>query len=230
MIAAAVLANVGFTVLGSRFRYPDVLDEPATKILRTFHADAGTIGALFAALAVASAMLIPIAWFSRHLIPPDTRARRIMVAAGIAGGLVQVVGLLRWPLLVPHLADVVTNPATSAAARTDAIDTFKTLHTLLGGVVGEAFGYALTAAWTLAMVAGVARRPGRWFVPLGTASAVLIATGLIEPLVSGAGFTNFVGYIAWSLWMIGFGISLLRPSAGVVVAEATPAGMAPSTA
>ena len=230
MIAGAVLVNVGFILLGSRFNYPDVLDEPATDILREFHADAGTIGGLFTGLAVASGLLIPIAWFSRHLIAADrSRARSIMVAAGIAAGVVQVIGLLRWPLLVPHYADLVADPATSVAARADAIDTFKTLHTYLGGLVGEAFGYALTATWTLAMVTGVAvgRRPGRWFVPLGIASAVLIAIGVLEPLVSGAGFANFVGYVAWSLWMVGFGLSLIRPrrvdfASGNVVAVPPP--------
>ena len=33
LILAAVLANVGFTALGSIFNYPDVLDEPAGDVL-----------------------------------------------------------------------------------------------------------------------------------------------------------------------------------------------------
>ena len=36
LILAAVLANVGFTALGSIFNYPDVLDEPAGKVLASF--------------------------------------------------------------------------------------------------------------------------------------------------------------------------------------------------
>lgn len=212
MIAAAVLANVCFALLGSRFNYPDILREPATNILRQFHSDVGPVALLFAGLAAASALLIPIAWFSRHLLgPAPTRVRRIMVTAGIAAGMVQVVGLLRWPLFVPRLAAVVANPATKADARSNAIDTFQTLHTYLGGLVGEAFGYALTAIWTVAMVTGVVRRPGRWFAPLGIASAILIAMGLLEPLgIALAGLANFVGYIVWSLWVVTFGIWLLR--------------------
>lgn len=209
MISGAVLANTGFTLLGSRFNYPDVLNEPATDVLQRFHADAAPIGALFAVLAAASALLIPIAWLSRRLIAPG-RNRGVMVAAGIAAGVVQVVGLLRWPLLVPHLADVVADPATSPAARTDAIDTFQTLHTVLGGVIGELLGYALTALWTLAMVRGLSSRMGRWFAPVGVASAGLIVVGMVEPLVEPAGLANLVGYIAWSIWMIGLGASLLR--------------------
>ena len=132
---------------------------------------------------------------------------------------------MRWPLLVPHLADVVSDPGTTVAARTDAIDTFQTLHTYLGGVVGEAFGYALTAIWTLAMVTGVAavRRPGWWFGPLGIASAALISTGLLEPVgIPGTGFANFFGYIAWSVWMVAFGISLLRHRTADIVTMREP--------
>jgi Domain of unknown function (DUF4386) len=221
MIAGAILANLGFILLGSKFDYPAVLDKPAAEILQNFHADASVIGALFVVLAAASAVLIPVAWFARPLIADDRpRTRRLMVAAGTAAGIVQVIGLLRWPLLVPHYADIVSNPATTAVARADAIDTFKTLHTVLGGVIGEALGYALTATWTLAMVVGVARRPGRWFAPLGIASAGLIATGLLEPLVSDLGFTNFLGYIAWSIWMIAFGISLLRRGPATIASRA----------
>jgi len=224
MITAAVLANVVFILLGSRFSYPDILGEPAPDILRQFDADAFAIAALFTGLAVASALLVPIAWSSRHLIAADRpRARQVMVVAGIAAGVVQVIGLLRWALLVPHLANVVADPATTAAARTDAVGSFTTFHTYLGGLVGETFGYALTATWTLAMVIGVARRPGRWFAPLGAASAVLIAAGLVEPLgIPGAGSANFIGYIAWSAWLVGFATSLLRHKAANVVPVPDP--------
>lgn len=232
MIAGAVLANVSFTLLGSSFSYPDILDEPAGDILRQFNADAGSISAMFVVLALASALLIPIAWFSRNLIAPHRhRARQVMVVAGVAAGVVQVVGLLRWPLLVPHYADIVANPASTAAARGDAIDSFKTLNTVLGGVVGEAFGYTLTATWTIAMIVGIARRPGRWFAPLGIGSAVLIATGLLEPLgLPGAGLANFIGYIAWSLWMISYGISLLRHPTATVATRARHSRRMPSRA
>lgn len=222
MVGAAVLANVGFTMLGSRFNYPDVLTEPAGDVLTTFHADAPAIGALFATLAVASALLIPIAWLTRHLIAPG-RTRQVMVATGIAAGVVQVIGLLRWPLLVPHFADVATDPASSAAEQADAINLFETFHDFLGGLVGETFGYALTAVWTVAMVYGLRHRFGRWFAPVGMVSAALVATGLVEKVgVEAAGLTNFVGYIAWSLWIVAVGVALIRRPQPTTAATPTP--------
>ncbi|MFI7601199.1 hypothetical protein [Actinoplanes sp. NPDC049681] len=45
---------------------------------------------------------------------------------GVAAAVVQVVGLLRWPLVVPFLAGVVTGPATSPAGRPGAVESFTT--------------------------------------------------------------------------------------------------------
>ena len=36
LILAAILANLAFAALGSIFNYPDVLDEPAGKVLAAF--------------------------------------------------------------------------------------------------------------------------------------------------------------------------------------------------
>ena len=50
LILAAVLANVGFTALGSIFNYPDVLDEPAGKVLASFRDSQGAVSTWFVVL------------------------------------------------------------------------------------------------------------------------------------------------------------------------------------
>jgi hypothetical protein len=51
---------------------------------------------------------------------------------------------------------------------------------------------------------------GRWFTLLGTVSAVLILAGVLSPLdVPMIDQANFIGYIAWSLWLVAFGVLLL---------------------
>ena len=144
MIAAAVLGMAAFTGLGSAFNYPDVLNEPAGEVLAKFHDSQGVVSGWFVVLAAAAALFVPIAIGVGRL--SRARAMRIAVPVGIAAGVVQVIGLLRWPLLVPgyaaHAAS--TDPATAAAAR----DSFDTANQVLGTVIGESFGYVLTAAWT----------------------------------------------------------------------------------
>ena len=117
-----------------------------------------------------------------------------------------MIGLLRWPLIVPSLAD------------DNDTDTFDTVHTLLGTVVGETFGYVLTAAWTVLILLALGRRiAGRWFWFLGLASAALIAVGVFVPLdLPGADFANFVGYVLWSVWLLAFAVLIWRrPVPGV---------------
>lgn len=162
--AAAVATNVAFTVLSSVFRYPDVLKEPTDAILTAFRAHQSAVTGWFIALAASAALFAPIAVGVGRL--SDRRAMRWAVPVGIAAAVVQVVGLSRWALLVPgYAADATSNdPAVAAAAR----DAFKTAHRVLGNVIGETFGYAFTAAWTLLVLVALGRTwAGRWFTALG---------------------------------------------------------------
>jgi hypothetical protein len=190
LVLAVVLLNAAFIGLGSVFDYPDVLQQDADEILEKFRADEGTIVALFTVLALGAALLAPIAVILGRLA--DNDLGRWSIRVGIAAAAVQVIGLLRWPLIVPGLAD------------DNDTDSFDTIHTLLGTVVGETFGYALTAAWTVLVIFALGRRlAGRWFEVLGLTAAALIALGVVVPLdVSGADLANFVGYVLWSLWLL----------------------------
>jgi hypothetical protein len=198
MVIAVVLANLAFVGLGSVFNYPDILQEPADEILAEFREDEATIITLFVLLAMSAALLAPIAILLGRLAANELG--RWSVRAGIAAAVVQVIGLLRWPLIVPFLAD-----------REDT-DAFETIHTVLGQVVGETFGYILTATWTVLIIYALGQRlAGRWFTYLGLAAAVLIALGVLVPLdVPGTDFANFVGYIVWSIWLLAFAILIWR--------------------
>ena len=51
----------------------------------------------------------------------------------------------------------------------------------------------------------------RWLGWLGYLSAALIATGVVIPLgVTVASVSNFVGYVAWCLWLIAMAVVLWR--------------------
>jgi hypothetical protein len=99
MVAAAVLVNVAFTGLAAVFDYPDVLKGPADEVLASFRASQLAVTAWFLALALGAAMLAPVAVGVGRL--SGSRAMRWAVPVGVAAAVVQVVGLLRWPLLVP---------------------------------------------------------------------------------------------------------------------------------
>ena len=61
LIAAAVLTNAAFTVLGMVFNYPDVLGEPVDDILVAFCVSQLAVIGWFTVMAVSAALLVPIA-------------------------------------------------------------------------------------------------------------------------------------------------------------------------
>jgi hypothetical protein len=212
LIVAAVLTNVAFTALGSVFNYPDILKEPTDDILVSFTDHQGAVVGWFTVLALSAALFAPIAIGAGRL--SANRLMRIAVPVGIGAAVVQVVGLSRWVILVPGYAG------------SNDRDAFETAHHVLGTLIGETLGYALTGAWTLLVLAALGRGfAGLWFPALGGLSAILILTGVVSPLgVPGVDFLNFIGYVLFSIWLLAFAAVLLwrRPRpATPVTATAT---------
>jgi hypothetical protein len=148
-------------------------------------------------LALSAALLAPIAIGVGRL--SRERAMRIALPVGVTAAVVQVIGLLRWPILVPGYA---------ADGNADA---FRTASDILGTAIGETLGYLLTATWTVLVIVALGRRyAGRWFQLLGGVSALLVLAGVLSPLgLPVIDTANFIGYVLWSLWLIAFGVVIL---------------------
>jgi hypothetical protein len=207
MVTAAVLLNVAFTGLGSVFDYPDVLKQPAEDVLASFRESQGAVSAWFLALALGAALLAPVAVGVGRL--SAARPMRWAVPVGIAAAVVQVVGLLRWPLLVPGWAATAAGSDPDATA--DARAAFGTANRVLGNLVGETGGYVLTAGWTLLVLAALGSGfAGPWFLALGSVSAALVLAGVLSPLdLPLIDTANFTGYVLWSGWLVLFAAVLV---------------------
>ena len=222
MAGAALLAIAGFTALGSIFDYPKILKEPTDHILEAFRENQTAVTSWFLVLVISAALLAPVGVLLGR-IAGGTLGRWI-AGVGIAAAAVQVIGLSRWVLLIPGVSDDPTVPALTA----DAHRTFESLHFWLGTVIGETIGYALTATFTVLVVMSLTRpAPGavapRWIGYLGYAAAALIATGMLVPFgVGPATMTNFIGYVAWCVWLIVMAVVLWR-SPRVAAGESMPA-------
>jgi hypothetical protein len=197
LVLASALAIAGFTVLGSVFKYPQILEEPTADILALFREHQRAVMAWFGVLVVSAALMAPAGiWLGR--IAGGTLGRWI-AGVGIAAATVQVVGLQRWVTLVPGISQ----DALDSARRASAEDRFELWHTLLGKLIGETVGYALTAAFTVLVVTALRRTVlPAWLAYIGFVAAVLIATGAVIPVVDAASLTNFAGYVAWCAWLL----------------------------
>ena len=213
LLTAAALTNAGFTALSSIFNYPDVLKEPTAEILDRFREHQSSVTMWFTILAVSAALFAPIAVGVGKL--SSDRRMKLAVPVGIAAAVVQTIGLSRWPLLVPGFArDAVSTSASTAA---NARDHFDTAHTILGTVIGETFGYLLTAAWTVLVVMSLGRHfSGLIFKALGMVSAGMIVVGVFSPLdLAVIDTVNFFGYVLWSVWLIWLAVAVLKGRGGV---------------
>ena len=210
LITAAVLTNVAFTVLGSVFNYPDILKEPVDEILTAFRASQAAVTGWFAVMAAVRRLVRPDRHRGRPALRPTARCAS-PCRSGIAAAVVQVIGLSRWPLLVPgYAADATSSdPAVAAAAR----DAFETAHHMLGNLIGETFGYAVHRRLDAARAAPRWAGPiaGRWFTALGAAPRCSSLAGVLSPLdLPMLDTANFVGYVLWSVWLVAFAVLLLR--------------------
>ncbi len=204
---ASGLAIAGFTVLGSVFEYPQILEKPTADILALFREHQGTVMGWFLVLAVSAALMAPAGIWLGQIA--GGRLGRWIAGLGIAAATVQVVGLQRWVTLVPGISDDALDPAV----RANAEERFELWNTVLGKAIGETLGYTLTATFTVLVVVALSRTIlPRWLAIAGFVAAGLIATGVAIPLVDAASLTNFAGYVAWCAWLLAVAFLLVRPT------------------
>ena len=156
--------------------------------------------------------------FSRAVADADATLLAVATTVGVLAAVVQFLGLIRWPFLVPYLARIDAEPGVDPARR-EAVDVvFQSFNRYLGVAVGEHLGYALTGAWSLLM--GVAlhpdrRRPGlarrRRHRRRRSAQALLarVRRAASSATAGARGAVVPFAYIAWSLWLIATGIALI---------------------
>jgi Domain of unknown function (DUF4386) len=220
LVAVPILFNLAFLALGRAFDYPGILRESPDIILRRFHAGGPGLIVRWQALLWSAAALLPLVILLAAVLdaPPALTLGSVLV--GGAAAIVQMLGLARWPFLVPELARryVAAPEGPAGEATREAIRvTFAAVHRLFGVGIGEHLGYLLTGAWTLLVamsVASTAVLPA-WLGLIGVPIGIGILVGALEfvgPNEPGgwavAGAIVPIAYIAWSIWLLGLGVAL----------------------
>jgi hypothetical protein len=224
-IVGAVLINIPYTLLIMSFDYPDILREPTGTILTRYQEGGAGLTLTWLAFAwVGLPVLFAIVMLQKVLEREDTPYLWSGTVAGVIGGITQMVGLLRWIFVVPVLAKIYTDPASSSSMKETATVVFQAVHQYVGVVLGEHIGQIFTILWmllvSLAMFRSYLFKP--WLAWLGILASVvyslaqteLLATVLPDfPVVPQAGL---VGSLLWLAWLMITGIFLLRTRTDVV--------------
>jgi hypothetical protein len=219
MIVVALAFNAAFALLAARFDYPDILREPTADVLAKFRAGGASLVLLWWGFALTAVLMVPlVVLLSSAISDANPTLIALATTVGVIAAVVQFLGLIRWPFLVPYLARAAANPDASPARR-EAVDVvFQSFNRYLGVAVGEHLGYLLTGAWTT--LTGIALTQTTvapsWVGVLGIVIGPVLAlcslefVGRHEP----AGWRlaerlTPLTYIAWSLWLIASGVVLL---------------------
>jgi hypothetical protein len=217
-LIAGALAFMGvFAFLAARFNYPAVLDGAAAEVLPNLLATGATGRAVWAIYGFLPLIWIPAGVGAFHALRHVREgSMRVAMQFALLSAISMMLGLLRWPSIHWSLAQGYARGSAADRTAVDAI--FAGLNSFLGNYVGEFLGELSFSVFFLlsglAMLARGANFP-RWIGYLGvvTAAAGLIGmfrnvSSVVDPI---AALNNYL----LPLWMIIFGVALIRHRAVV---------------
>lgn len=224
LILGAILVNIPYTLLMVKFDYPEILREPTADILTKFAAGGPELIWIWLSIAwvglpiLVGILLLPQALANDEPSSPGRLSGNLAWFFGVAGALAQIIGLLRWPFVVPVLAQSYTAPQATQATREAIAAVFQALHQYGGVVLGEHIGQAFTILWMILLSYSLWRQGKfpRWISWSGFSAAGIYALAQAELLATVLpGFPSWdlagmVGSLLWLAWLIALGIVLIR--------------------
>ena len=212
-LIGGALAFMGvFAYLATRFNYPQVLDGSAAEVLPKLLATGTTGRAVWALYGFLPLIWIPAGVGAFHALRSVREgSMRVAMLFALVSAVSMMLGLLRWPSIHWTLAQAY--PTGTEADRAAISAMFAGLNSFLGNYVGEFLGELSFSLFFLlsgmAMLARGARFP-RWVGYLGILTGVAGMIGMFRNVSSVVDPIAAVNNYLLPLWMIIFGVALLR--------------------
>jgi hypothetical protein len=217
LIALPVAFNAFFAALAILFDYPNVLRKPTSEVLTRFREGGSRLLLVWWGFALSAIAFAPVAvMLSAELAGADSTLLAVTTTTGVLAALVQFLGLVRWPFMVPYLA---RESEHASPARAEAIEVvFQSFNRYLGVAIGEHLGYLFTGAWSVLVGVAVLQSDTlpAWLGIAGIVIGVVLALCSLEfvgPFERHgwklAGAVTPIAYIAWSVWLAALGVVLL---------------------
>ena len=212
---ALILGALGFlavfSYLAARFNYPAVLDGPAGTVLPRLAAMGPTGRAVWAVYAFLPLIWIPAgtgAYYALRRTHPG--AMLLALQCAFLAALSMMAGLMRWPTIHWRLAELYASADAAQRSVVDAV--FDGLNTYLGNYIGEFLGelgfsaFFLLSGWAMLRSRAV---PG-WLALVGLATGAAGVVGMFRNVTATVSPVAAINNYLLPLWMIAFGILLLR--------------------
>ncbi len=200
-------------LVGLRF-----VDQPADIAIPIFQQHSATVLISYYVLAWNGLLLIALVLLlNRALADRGVYLMGIATVFGVLGGLMQVLGDLRWPFLLPFLANSYSDPHASQATCSAIAIVFQTVDQLGGIVASEHLYYLFIGAWTLLAGWYILRslHYPSWIAWAGIISGCGLLLSSLEqfewPISSALLIIVSLSRILWAIWLLGIAATLLWP-------------------
>ncbi|MBK5259264.1 MAG: DUF4386 family protein [Thermoanaerobaculia bacterium] len=201
-----------FAYLAARFNYPDVLDGSAATVLPALLATGSSGRIAWAFYAFLPLIWIPAGVAAFHgLRHTGEGSMRVAMLFATITALAMMLGLMRWPSIHWELARAYVAESSEQRAVIEAV--FLGLNRYLGNYIGEFLG-ELCVSLFFGLSGRAMLREGstmpRWvgYLALTTALAGLI--GMFRNVTSAVAMVADVNNYLLPVFMIAFGVSLMR--------------------
>jgi hypothetical protein len=212
LIGGAIAFMAVFSFLAARFNYPAVLDGSAAQVLPSLLAtgDLGrTVWAIYGFLPL---IWIPAGVGAFHALRPGREgSMRVAMLFAVVAAISMMLGLLRWPSIHWTLAQSYAGGSGGDRATIDAV--FAGLNSFLGNYIGEFLGeLSFSVFFLLSAMAMLRAGSGfpRWAAYLGLITAGAGLVGMFRNVTSTVHPIAAVNNYLLPVWMIVFGVMLLR--------------------
>lgn len=212
-VIQGLLLFVPLFVLGAAINWPDSLDDPASIALpRILEEESavrlGYVAYLVYSILFAVTMLLLLRYAERRR---QIGVGSLVVAFAIASTIARCIGIVRWLVPVPVLAEAYV-ATTDESERTAISATFEALNSY-GGTIGEVLGVGIFASLSIGLLSVAALKTRAfpvWIGVFGLVAAIAVLAIALEILgVDPGGLGATLGTTVVQLWFLAIGIWLL---------------------
>lgn len=209
LLIGVVLVMIPYSTLTVLFDYPNILRQHPGVVLTRFHIGGPRLIAVWWLFAIGGLPLLEAYILIGQKLEKRLYFIRWATTLGIISLIVQMIGLMRWPFVVPVLAQQYV-ATTDPAARQAITVVFSAIHQYGGVVLGEHIGQLFTIAYTILLSSALLQLKllSRWVGYLGyVASGVyLLAQGelfkTVIPAFPNWALAGLLGSTLWLVWLV----------------------------
>ena len=215
LVLGAIAFMAVFAILAARFNYPAVLDGPAETVLPALIAMGSFGRGVWIVYALLPLIWLPAGVGAYYALRGNSPGRMLLALQfALVSSISMMLGLLRWPSVHWRLAEAYA--ASDPAQRFILAAIFDGLNLYLGNYLGEFLGELSFSMFFLLSALAMLKSglAPKWVGAVGLLTAIAGLIGMFRNVTDGVAVIAAVNNYLLPLWMILFGLWMLRVRIG----------------